>query len=114
MMTARRSQAPLLGIVLALLAVFATSLLCTWHCAQYDDDDRIAFVAIAEVHGSSGREMPESPIHIAAHAACQGYVAPVTIAATVTVGLLAFIWPIDKNSFVDGIGVSALLRPPRA
>ena len=115
-MPASRSRTALLGVVLALLAVFGTSLLCTWHCATFHDEDAAAIVGLVQVGGTNDaydRGLPGSPVHVAAHVACQGYVAPAVIAGRAITRVVARIWPAERRAFADGIDTVALLRPPR-
>lgn len=111
--TVRRSRFALLGALLALLAVFAMSGVSGWHGATFHDDDPAHVEAVEHTHGAAQTD-PDSPVHLAAHAAGQWLIESERILAPVLTVVSRTPNTIADAAFLVGVAPSTLLRPPRA
>ena len=109
---ARRPRSALLGVLLALLAVVAMSGVSGWHGATFHHDDPAHVEAVEHTHGATQTD-PDSPVHLAAHAAGQWLIESERVLAPVLTAVSRTPAKITDAAFLVGVAPSTLLRPPR-
>jgi hypothetical protein len=114
-MTSRRHRlAPLMGALLALLAVLGMIALSAWHGSNVHDDDASHVASVQHVHDAVLDDDADSPIHVAAHSAGHGLAVPSSAAPLPRLTLHGQGWPELSAVVLSGLDPGSILRPPRA
>lgn len=109
---ARRLRAALFGAVLSLLAVLSINLLTAWH-SSIGDTGSVHADAVQHVGKNVGQTDPDDPIHVAAHAAGQWLIAPISAAGSILVTAVEVLWRTYDAELAPGRDPPAILEPPR-
>lgn len=107
-----RLRAAIFGALLSLLAVLSINLLTAWH-SSIGDTGPVHADAVQHVAKGVGQTDPDDPIHVAAHAAGQWLIAPISAAGSILVTAVEVLWRTYDAELAPGRGPPAILEPPR-
>lgn len=108
-----RPLAPLLGALLAFVAVIGMTALSSWHGATVQIGEPAHAVSVIHVHGDRMPADPDAAIHVAAHMAGEGMNLPGVSVARPYAAAADRLWLPASAVMPEALAPPSLLRPPR-